>query len=104
MQKIEVIKRNGSIVTFNKEKIEKVLEKIDKEVKFIDKVSIEHMMNDIVKKINGNTRMSVEAIQDIVFYTLCTNGLFEQAKAFQTYRTQRAEQRLMEANTVFRQI
>lgn len=25
------------------------------------------MMNDIVKKINGNTRMSVEAIQDIVF-------------------------------------
>ena len=102
MQKIEVIKRNGSIVTFNKEKIEKVLEKIDKEVKFIDKVSIEHMMNDIVKKINGNTRMSVEAIQDIVFYTLCTNGLFEQAKAFQTYRTQRAEQRLMEANTVFR--
>lgn len=60
------------------------------------------MMDDIVIKINGHTRMSVEAIQDIVFYTLCTNGLFEQAKAFQTYRTQRAEQRLKEANGVFR--
>ena len=67
MHKIEVIKRNGSIVTFNKEKIEKVLEKIDKEVKFIDKVTIKQMMDDIVIKINGHTRMSVEAIQDIVF-------------------------------------
>ena len=32
MHKIEVIKRNGSIVEFDKNKIERVLEKIDKEV------------------------------------------------------------------------
>ena len=29
MQKIEVIKRNGSIVTFNKEKIEKFLDRLN---------------------------------------------------------------------------
>ena len=102
MHKIEVIKRNGSIVEFDKNKIERVLEKIDKEVEYLGKVSISEMMDDIMKKINGSTRISVESIQDIVFYALCGYGLFEQAKAFQTYRTQRAEQRFQDANSVFR--
>ena len=67
MRKIEVTKRNGSIVEFDKNKIERVLEKIDKEVEYLGKVSIKEMMDDIMKKINGSTRISVESIQDIVF-------------------------------------
>ena len=98
----EVIKRNGNIIKFNIKKIEKVLKKVDKEKPYLNKVDLSTILEDILGKLNNQERTSVEAIQDIVFFTLCEHRLFEQAKAFQTYRTQRAEQRLNEANSVFK--
>ena len=76
---MKVIKRNGDIVAFNKDKIFIVLEKVHKEMPFKNEAvlcreMLDHIMNKIYARKKEN--INIEDIQDIVFKTFMRFWLF----------------------------
>ena len=84
---MKVIKRDGHIVDYDKEKILTAINKANNEVNEEDKAS-EREINNIVKYIEnlGKRRMLVEDIQDTIEMRLMKIGKFELAKKYITYR------------------
>ncbi|WP_035945572.1 anaerobic ribonucleoside-triphosphate reductase [Fusobacterium perfoetens] len=103
---MKVIKRNGDVVAFNKDKIFIVLQKVHKEMPFKNEAVLVEMLDHILNKIKlmKKEKIDIEEIQDIVFKTLCDFGYFCQAQKFERYRTKRSEARLKETDSLFQRI
>ena len=94
--KSKVIKRDGSIVDYQPEKVRKALESafistgIDRST-----INIEGFVDEVNKLFEKENPISVESIQDTIEYCLMRNGWFDTAKAFILYREQHRETRLL---------
>ena len=84
---MKVIKRDGHMVDYCPEKIEKAIMKANREVEDEDQVS-PTQINNILKYIErlGKKRILVEDIQDIIEVKLMSIGKYELAKKYITYR------------------
>lgn len=86
--KINVVKRDGAIVEFDKEKIENAIVKAMKSVDEKDFEGAKKITNKVVKNIQGSN-VSVEEIQDLVENSLMKSSYPEVAKAYIKYREER---------------
>ena len=88
---MQVIKRDGTIVEYNSEKINIAIEKANKEVSKKEKATQEEI-NNIIEYIEDlhKRRILVEDIQDIIEEKLMEIGRYELAKRYITYRYTRA--------------
>ena len=95
---MKIIKRDGTIVDYDAEKIRVAIGKANNEVQNKEKVS-EKEINDIIKYIEGlkKKRMLVEDIQDIIEQKLMEFDKYELAKKYITYRYTR--ELIRKANT-----
>ena len=84
---MKIIKRDGTIVEYDAEKIRVAIGKANNEVEGNDKVS-EEEINDIIKFIEKlkKKRMLVEDIQDIIEQKLMEFNKYDLAKKYITYR------------------
>ena len=92
----QVIKRDGSVVDYQPEKVRKALESA------FTSTGIEPYMTNIeyiITKVNNlfeeTDKVSVEQIQDTIEWWLMRSGWFDTAKAFILYREQHRETRLL---------
>ena len=88
---MQVIKRDGKIVDFDKSKIRIAIEKANKEVKPKERASKDEI-NEIINYIEelDKKRILVEDIQDIIEEQLMAFGKYSLAKNYITYRYTRA--------------
>lgn len=88
---MQVIKRDGKIVDFDKSKIRIAIEKANKEVKPKERASKDEI-NEIINYIEelDKKRILVEDIQDIIEEQLMAFGKYSLAKKYITYRYTRA--------------
>ena len=95
---MKIIKRDGTIVDYDAEKIRVAIGKANNEVSDKEKVS-EDEINDIIKHIEGlrKKRMLVEDIQDIIEQKLMEVDKYALAKKYITYRYTR--ELIRKANT-----
>ena len=84
---MKIIKRDGSIVDYNSEKIKVAISKANLEVEDKDQAS-EEEINKIIRYIERlkKPRILVEDIQDIIEQKLMASGKYELAKKYITYR------------------
>ena len=84
---MKIIKRDGTIVDFDRQKIKVAIQKANAEVKGRDKVNKEQI-EEIIKYIEelDKKRMLVEDIQDIIEEKLMQFGKYRLAKKYITYR------------------
>ena len=84
---MKIIKRDGHMVDYCPEKIEKAIMKANREVEDEDQASPTQIKN-IIKYIErlGKKRILVEDIQDIIEVKLMSIGKYELAKKYITYR------------------
>ena len=93
---MEVIKRDGSVVDYQPEKVIKALESA-----FISTgiepgtTEIDFIVHNINKLFEKGEAVPVESIQDTIEYWLMKLGWFDTAKAFILYREQHRETRLL---------
>lgn len=92
---MEIIKRNGTIVEYQKEKIEWAMRKsFTGAEEPVDETKISAMVNAVERFIIDHPeKRNVESIQDAVELTLMSNGFFNVAKSYILFRFQRTEQR-----------
>ena len=97
---MEIIKRNGTIVEYQKEKIEWAMRKSFAGVEeAIDKAKISAMADAVERFIIDHPeKRNVESIQDAVELTLMSNGFFNVAKSYILFRYQRNELRKVVVN------
>ncbi len=94
-----VVKRNGTIVPFRKERIFKAIEWALRDTKKIDKeVPLANDLNEVAKQVthqvmaqlfelaSKNVSLTVEGIQDLVEITLMKNGQHDVARDYIIYR------------------
>ena len=88
---MKVIKRDGRIIDFDREKIEIAIQKANKEVRGKEKATKEEI-NEIITYIEelGKKRMLVEDIQDVIEEKLMEFDKYELAKKYIVYRYTRA--------------
>ena len=84
---MQVIKRAGRAVTYDRSKIVTAIQKANAEVAPSEQVSVDTIDN-IINYIEGKnrTRMLVEDIQDIIEQKLMADGKFVLAKTYIIYR------------------
>ncbi len=88
---MKVVKRDGSIVDFDRSKIVKAIHKANEAVDFEDRIEdaqIEELVDDISRR--HRTRLLVEDIQDMVEEKLMELQKFQLMKAYILYRYERA--------------
>ena len=87
---MKIIKRDGTIVEYNSEKIRIAISKANKEVSRKEKAT-DTEINEIIEYVESlnKRRMLVEDIQDIIEQKLMEIGRYELAKAYITYRYKR---------------
>ncbi len=95
---MKVVKRDGTIVDYNSEKIRIAIQKANAEVPRKEKCTKENI-EEIIKYIEelGKSRILVEDIQDIIEEKLMEMGKYQLAKKYITYRYTRSLVR--QANT-----
>ena len=89
---LKIIKRNGKVVDFDKNKIIEAILKANKDVQGRQKASVK-LAKDIAKNIEMNSEkqeMAVEEIQDMVEKELMSAEKFDLAKTYILYREKRA--------------
>ncbi len=87
----KVVKRDGSVVDFNSQKIVDAIMKASAEVKVghhIPKGEVKCIASSI--RLGMESEVNVEDIQDAVEVCLMANGFYEVAKAFMLYREKRS--------------
>jgi len=93
----KVLKRNGQIVEFSKEKIKEAIFKAAESVGGSDPELSEDLTDLVVKELvetyNRKTIPAIEEIQDIVERVLIKNGHAKTAKAYILYREQQSKLR-----------
>jgi ribonucleoside-triphosphate reductase len=88
-----VIKRDGTKVTFNVEKIRNAITHANERSKEMSEEDIERIVQTVVNKCSRKDITSVEAIQDIVEDTLLKSKFNQTAKTYILYRDQRTRNR-----------
>ncbi len=92
-----VVKRNGSVVPFNRERISNAIYRAAVAVGGRDRSVAESLADQVVdileRNCTGNKVPTVEEIQDIVEKVLIENGHARTAKAYILYRQERAMRR-----------
>jgi ribonucleoside-triphosphate reductase len=91
MSKItEIVKRNGTVVTFDQEKISFAVYRALRAVGKPDRGAAKDIANKVVERLNnqltGSETPTVETIQDIVETVLFESGEYKTAKAYIIYR------------------
>ena len=93
----KIVKRDGSIVDFDAERIRKAIKKALKEVKQYNRELLEKLVNEVLKivsqKYSDGKIPHVEDIQNIVEFVLVKEDLYEVAKAYILYRKERERER-----------
>jgi hypothetical protein len=88
---LEIAKRDGSIVPFDRRKIETAIEKCFAAIGVDAEASA---IADMVERaVDKYTTPSVEQVQNVVETVLCAVGLRHAARAYMTYRDERAQLR-----------
>ena len=92
---MEIIKRNGNVEQYDKNKIAVAIQKsfasVGTEIKI---VLIDEMVGAVEQFIEAHSDMrNVESIQDQVEKTLMQNGFYDEAKSYILFRFQRTERR-----------
>ena len=88
---MKIIKRDGRVVDYDRQKISTAIEKANREVKGQEKANKEDIKNIILYIEDlGKKRMLVEDIQDIIEQQLMKIGKYELAKRYIVYRYTRA--------------
>ena len=101
----EVVKRDGSIVPYQPEKVRKAIKSA-----FIstginpDTIDIEYIITDVSNMFKKTNPIPVEDIQDFIEYHLMKGGWFDTAKAFILYRDKHATMRETETRKLFESI
>ena len=98
-----VVKRDGRVVGYNEEKIKAAIRKAMLQTELGED---EALINKITDRIgfNGNERMSVEEIQDLVELELMNSPRKEVAKRYIAYRDQRSIARRAKTRDMFQEI
>lgn len=92
----EVVKRDGSIVPYQPEKVRKALESAFRSTGIDPStVNIEYIVTIISNMFERINPIPVEDIQDFIEYHLMKDGWFDTAKAFILYREKHRETRLL---------
>jgi len=87
-----IIKRNGTVVPFDPQKIANAILKAGQATGGFDEGTARRLCRIVVAKaVKSLDQASVEAIQDIVEVTLMENGYHKTAKAYILYREQHAK-------------
>lgn len=87
-----IIKRNGTVVPFDPQKITIAILKAGQATGEFDEKTARRLCRIVVAKaVKGLDQAGVEAIQDIVEVTLMENGYYRTAKAYILYREQHAK-------------
>ncbi len=91
----KVMKRDGRIVPFDKERIKWAVQRAMLEVGVRDEKLLNRVVRRVVRRINelydGQVPPHIENIQDVVELELMRAGLFDVAKAYILYRKKKAE-------------
>ena len=92
---MKVVKRDGKIVDFNKEKIRQALENVTKRIGEMTESDIERITEVVVNKCERSNldQIGVEQIQDIVEDTLLKSKFNKTAKSYILYRNERTRAR-----------
>ena len=98
-----VIKRDGRIVGYNEEKIKAAIRKAMLQTEMGEDEALIHKITDRIG-INGNERMTVEDIQDMVELELMNSPRKEVAKRYIAYRDQRSIARRAKTRDMFLEI
>ena len=100
---MKIIKRDGTIVEYNPEKIRVAIQKANEEVRGSDKIS-KAKIDEIIAYIEqlNKSRILVEDIQDIIEQKLMELGKYKLAKRYITYRYTR--ELIRKANTTDKSI
>jgi len=98
-----VVKRDGRIVGYNEEKIKAAIRKAMLQTELGEDESLIHQITDRIG-FNGNERMSVEEIQDLVELELMNSPRKEVAKRYIAYRDQRSIARRAKTRDMFQEI
>lgn len=91
---MKVVKRNGSVADFNKEKISAAVRKAFESQKVEYDSSVPEEIFSTLGRMWKDS-VNVEAIQDLVETTLMKHGYYQVAKAFILYREKRSESRFI---------
>lgn len=96
---MQVRKRNGNIVEFNKEKIKKAIQGAMNECEYIGTDIIEYLVDDVVKGLNSleTEIIPIELIQDTVEVVLMKFDLHKVAKAYILFRDNRRRVRELQS-------
>ena len=90
---MKIIKRDGTIQTFDSEKMIQAMKKA-----FVTDVPMDQLKQiamEITQEIQGSAKVSVEDIQDLVEQKLMAYQFYNEAKAYILYREKRKEKRQM---------
>lgn len=92
---MEIVKRNGAVEQYDKEKIAVAIRKSFASTGQIpDETKLYEMVDSVEKTITENPlKRTVENIQDLVEQCLMSNGFYNEAKSYILFRWQRTEQR-----------
>ena len=98
-----VVKRDGRVVGYNEEKIKAAIRKDMLQTELGEDEALIHKITDRIG-FNGNERMSVEEIQDLVELELMNSPRKEVAKRYIAYRDQRSIARRAKTRDMFQEI
>ncbi len=103
----KIVKRDGSLVDFNKDKVANAIFRAARSIGGSDKKTAETLSNEVVRILEERGKLvpMVEEIQDIVEKVLIESGHAATAKAYILYRQKRAEireekKKILEKNNV----
>lgn len=86
---MNIKKRNGSVVPFNKDKIATAISKAFTAVTGVaDPITVNYLTEQVVKKVPARGA-TVESVQDLVVLTIQEAGYYEVATAYTVYRYKR---------------
>lgn len=88
---INIVKRDGRVVPFNKDKISNAIRLAMKSVNQIDEVAATEIADEIAK--DNTEQRTVEEIQDLVESALVARDMYTVAKEYIIYRNERSKLR-----------
>lgn len=88
---MNIRKRTGEVVPFQKEKILNAMKKaFSGQAQELDDRALDEMLSVVLKRLPENGGLTVERVQDEVERTLMEHGHYAVAKAYILYREKRA--------------
>ena len=88
---MEIIKRDGSVVPYDSEKIIRAIQRANEEVEELEKIDDYHISKIIMAVVCQRKQvLHVEEVQDIIESKMMEYGFYKLAKQYVTYRYKRA--------------